>query len=59
MKGNRPKIHGNSPKNGQKMKHKRLKNSQKPEKISKTKKITPSEDRAAQKSESSCPPPKR
>ena len=38
---------------------KRLKNSQKPEKISKTKKMTPSEDRAAQKSESSCPPPKR
>ena len=23
MKGNRPKIHGNSPKNGQKMKHKK------------------------------------
>ena len=26
MKGNRPKIHGNSPKNGQKMKQKRIKN---------------------------------
>jgi len=26
MKGNRPKIHGNSPKNGQKMKQKHIKN---------------------------------